>query len=156
MRTTIIWTFLVLLTLSGCAPGMGPKESGGTLLGAGTGALLGAQLGRGPGRMFAMAAGTMAGAIIGQEIGRSLDQVDRWEMQQNFQTSLESSRNHVTSGWKNPDNDHSGTLTPLRTYQTAQQQYCREYLQTVTIGGKESQAYGTACREPDGSWKITN
>ena len=32
--------------------------------------------------------------------------------------------------------------------------YCREYQHTVTIDGKQEKAYGTACRQPDGSWKI--
>ena len=32
--------------------------------------------------------------------------------------------------------------------------YCREFQQTVTIGGRTAEAYGTACRQPDGSWKI--
>ena len=30
---------------------------------------------------------------------------------------------------------------------------CREYQQTVTIGGKPQQVYGRACRQPDGTWK---
>lgn len=156
MRMTVIWAVLALFLLAGCAPGIGPKESGGALLGAGTGALLGAQLGHGHGRMLAIAAGTLAGAMIGQDIGRSLDRVDRLEMAETFQNGLENNRSQETSSWHNPDNDHSGTMTPLRTYRTAQRDYCREYLQTVVIGGKENRAYGTACRESDGSWKIVN
>jgi hypothetical protein len=34
--------------------------------------------------------------------------------------------------------------------------YCREFLQTVEIGGRAEQAYGTACRQPDGSWQVTS
>ena len=30
---------------------------------------------------------------------------------------------------------------------------CREFQQTITIGGKTEKAYGTACRQPDGTWK---
>jgi surface antigen len=33
-------------------------------------------------------------------------------------------------------------------------QYCREYRQTVKVGGKTQEGYGTACRQPDGTWKI--
>lgn len=33
-------------------------------------------------------------------------------------------------------------------------QDCREYQQTVMVGGQPSPAYGTACRQADGSWKI--
>ncbi len=34
--------------------------------------------------------------------------------------------------------------------------YCREIIMDVVIDGVEQTAYGTACRQPDGSWKITN
>ena len=26
--------------------------------------------------------------------------------------------------------------------------------QTITVGGEVQQGYGTACRQPDGTWKI--
>jgi hypothetical protein len=32
--------------------------------------------------------------------------------------------------------------------------YCREYSRNVVIGGQEQEAYGTACRGPDGQWRI--
>ena len=31
---------------------------------------------------------------------------------------------------------------------------CRELTQTITVGGQAVQATGTACRQPDGSWRI--
>jgi hypothetical protein len=31
--------------------------------------------------------------------------------------------------------------------------YCREYTETVTIAGTVHTAYGTACQQPDGSWR---
>ncbi len=34
--------------------------------------------------------------------------------------------------------------------------YCREIIMEVVIDGVEQTAYGTACRQPNGSWKITN
>jgi len=33
---------------------------------------------------------------------------------------------------------------------------CREYQQTITVGGRTERAYGTACKQADGSWKIIN
>ncbi|WP_020676581.1 RT0821/Lpp0805 family surface protein [Geopsychrobacter electrodiphilus] len=154
MNRAFIWTLLVLLILTGCAPGVGPKEQGGVLLGAGTGALLGSHLGRGHGSMVAVAIGTLAGAMIGQELGHSLDQADRLAMNQNLQEGLEHNHSQETNSWNNPDNKHCGSLTPIKTFRTAKNDYCREYLQTVVIGGQESRAYGTACRTADGSWKI--
>lgn len=31
---------------------------------------------------------------------------------------------------------------------------CREFQQTITVGGEAEEAYGTACLQPDGAWKI--
>lgn len=33
-------------------------------------------------------------------------------------------------------------------------QTCREYRTTVVIGGVQRPSYGTACLQPDGSWRI--
>ncbi|RYG57800.1 MAG: hypothetical protein EON60_14120, partial [Alphaproteobacteria bacterium] len=32
--------------------------------------------------------------------------------------------------------------------------YCREYQRKVTVGGRLVDSYGTACMQPDGSWKL--
>ncbi|HEY4134679.1 MAG TPA: hypothetical protein VGO34_05640 [Alphaproteobacteria bacterium] len=32
--------------------------------------------------------------------------------------------------------------------------YCREYQTTTTVGGQRTASYGTACQQPDGSWRI--
>ena len=44
----------------------------------------------------------------------------------------------------------------MRTYQASNGQYCREYEQSVTIGGKPQKSYGTACRQPDGMWQLVS
>lgn len=154
MKRLITLIVVVALILTGCAPNAGPKEQSGSLLGAGTGALLGAQVGGGKGRLVAVAIGTLAGALIGQEIGRSLDAADRLAMQQNAQYALENAPTNTSTPWRNPDSGNAGQITPIETYQASSGEYCREYRQTVWVGGQEQQAYGTACRQPDGSWKI--
>ena len=93
-------------------------------------------------------------ALLGGAIGNHLDQKDKELAARNAQLSLESARTGQASSWRNPDNGNSGTLTPTRTYQSAGGQYCREYQQQITVGGEKQQSYGTACRQPDGSWKI--
>ena len=59
-----------------------------------------------------------------------------------------------TEGWYNPDTGVRGSVTPQPAYQAQSGGYCREYIETVTINGEEQKAYGTACRQPDGSWQI--
>ena len=96
----------------------------------------------------------LLGGLAGGAVGNALDQADREQAYRAQQSSLETAKTGQTVAWTNPDSGHSGTYTPERTYQTAEGQYCREFQQTVTVGGKTESAYGTACRQPDGSWKI--
>ncbi len=153
MRNIVVLPLVAAFVLAGCAT-MGPKEQAGTVVGGVGGALIGSQFGGGTGRLVGVAVGTLAGALIGGEIGRSLDANDRRIMQENAQYALENDRTDQPSEWRNPDTGHYGTITPKRTYRVASGQYCREYEQTVVIEGREQQAYGHACRQPDGSWKI--
>jgi len=150
--TTLI--VLLVFAIAGCSPTAGPKEGAGTLIGAGTGAVLGGQIGHGKGRLVAVAIGTLAGALMGQEIGRSLDRADQIAMQQNAQYALEYTPTNTSTPWRNPDSGNHGQITPVETYQKTSGEYCREYQQTVWIGNEQQQAYGTACRQPDGTWKI--
>ena len=69
---------------------------------------------------------------------------------------LESGRSGQTVAWVNPDTRARATVTPVRTYQNATGQYCREYTTTGRIGGYDESLYGTACRMPDGSWLRVN
>lgn len=156
MRQALALLTILMFLFAGCTQHMGQKEGAGTLIGATTGALLGSNIGGGEGRVFAVAIGTLAGALFGQEIGRSLDRADRIAMGQNAQYALEHTRSNEITRWDNPDSGNSGSMTPTRTYQQASGQYCREYRQTVMIGGQHQEAYGTACRQPDGSWLINN
>jgi surface antigen len=156
MKKMLILATICVFLATGCTQHYGPKEGAGTLLGATGGAILGSNIGKGDGNVVAIAIGTLAGAFFGQEIGRSLDRADRIAMGQNAQYSLEYTRSNETTHWNNPDSGNRGSLTPVRTYQQTSGQYCREYRQVVIIGGQEQDAYGTACRQPDGSWMINN
>ncbi|MFO7593232.1 MAG: hypothetical protein R6X15_04200 [Pseudomonadota bacterium] len=47
-----------------------------------------------------------------------------------------------------------GSVATTRRGTTTTGRPCREFQQTVTIGGRTEQAYGTACMNPDGSWEV--
>ena len=53
-------------------------------------------------------------------------------------------------------NGRSGNVVVTREGQTTDGRPCREFLQEVTIAGNQEQAYGTACLQPDGAWKVVN
>lgn len=156
MKKTKIALILVgILTLTACEPGS--KQEFGTLLGAIGGAAIGSAIGDngdGTTHFFAVAAGTLAGAAIGSSIGKSLDDADRMAMTRNRQVALETYPSGQASTWYNPDTGNSGSMRPQPAYQDKTGSYCREYQQTITVGGKTENAYGKACRQHDGTWKI--
>jgi hypothetical protein len=41
-------------------------------------------------------------------------------------------------------------------YRAPNGQYCREYQSTVIVGGRPQPGYGTACLQPDGSWRVVD
>src|SRR5947208_3020291 len=46
--------------------------------------------------------------------------------------------------------------TPRRPWTDASGRQCREYQTTRDIQGRATKVYGTACRDPDGQWRIIN
>lgn len=153
-RLLVAGTLAVAMT--GCLEGQGNKQLGGTLFGAGLGGLAGSQIGSGTGQLVAVGAGVLLGGLLGNEVGRSLDKADQAYAAQSYQTSMESVPTGETTSWVNPDSGNQGSYTPTRTYQADTGQYCREFQQTIAVGGQTESGYGTACRRPDGSWEIVN
>lgn len=130
-----------------------PKQTAGTVIGAGLGGLAGSQFGDDEAQLAATAFGTLLGAFLGSEIGKSLDRADQLAAAQATQTALEYNPTGTPSAWRNPDTGHYGTVTPTETYQSAERP-CREYRHTVYIDGQAETLVGTACRQPDGTWRA--
>lgn len=128
-----------------------PKAVLGTLGGAALGGGIAALAGGGTG---AIVGATLGGALLGGFVGNRLDARDKQMASQAAQQAFDKSQTGQPTVWNNPDSGNSGSITPTRTYQLANGQYCRQYEQTITIGGEPQQSYGTACRQPDGTWKI--
>ena len=151
---TVSAVLLALFFVAGCANSpYGPKQTAGGVLGAAGGGLLGAQFGSGSTQLAATAAGVFIGALLGSEIGRSMDDVDRLKADQAI-TQAHTAPIGDTITWNNAKSGNSGTVTPIRDGTSASGEYCREFQQTVIIGGKAEDGYGIACRQPDGTWRI--
>ncbi|MGQ4809586.1 hypothetical protein NKDENANG_03009 [Candidatus Entotheonellaceae bacterium PAL068K] len=143
---------IIAALLSACET-TGPKTTVGGLGGAAAGGLFAAAAGGDP---MGIAAGTILGGLIGSAIGSGLDAQDRRYANQTANQAFEYTPSGTSIGWHNPDSGNSGQVTPLQTYQTSQGTYCREYQQTVIVGGQQQASYGTACRQVDGSWRVVN
>jgi surface antigen len=145
---------VVAVSLVGCqSTGQGEKELGGTLVGAGLGGLAGSAIGSGTGQLAAVGAGVLLGGLLGNQVGRSLDRADRMAIERAQQSAYTAPVGQQIT-WSNPQSGHSGTITPMRDGRDAAGNQCREFQQTINVGGQPQQGYGTACRQPDGTWKI--
>jgi surface antigen len=142
---------LVVLAATGCATMQdNPKASIGALGGAAFGGLIAAAAGGGG---VAIAGAVIGGALLGGFAGNALDQRDKRLAAEAQQRALESAPTGKPVAWTNPDTGHSGSVTPVRTFQS-QGMYCREFQTDAIIDGKPDRAHGTACRQPDGSWRM--
>ena len=153
------WIIVTLFLTTACDPNNRfgiKKEHVGAATGAVAGAWVGSNVGKGKGNIAAIAAGTLLGGYLGREVGRSLDRADMAYYNETSQYALEHTRVGTTSEWNNPDSGNHGSITPIKTVEIATGQYCREYRQTIVVAGQEEEAFGTACRQPDGSWTIQN
>ena len=132
------------------------KSDIGTGLGAIGGGVAGAQFGNGKGKLVTTALGALLGAGIGHEVGASLDRADMSYYQKTQQNALETAQPGQPLPWSNPKSGNSGTVTAAAPYKGDNGQYCREFTNKINVGGQTQTGYGTACRQPDGSWQIVS
>jgi len=148
----VLVALLVPLAIAGCGPGGATKQDTGLVVGAAAGGILGNQIGGGKGKIATTALGAVIGGIVGSEIGRSMDRQDRILAQQAELAALERGESGRPSRWRNPDNGRYGDVVPGPPFRRGEYD-CREYTHTIYIDGRPQAMRGTACRNPDGTWR---
>ena len=83
-----------------------------------------------------------------------LDTLNEEQQRQHEAAQVEATTAPVGQPITWSDGNASGNVTTTKQGTDAAGNQCREFQQEVTIGGQTEQAYGTACLQPDGSWKI--
>ena len=138
-------TFRVVLVVASsallAACGTASKPTGGGLLG---------DISGGSGRVAGSIIGAMNGGLVGGTVGTGLSAREKRSALEAEYRALE----YTASGQKVPwrgNAGHSGEVVAAQPYRVGSQD-CRQYTQTVVIGGVSSTARGTACRNADGSW----
>jgi surface antigen len=96
----------------------------------------------------AASGGTPAAPAVSQR----LDAADRAAMARTTQVALEGNQPNEPLRWQGESG--SGTITPGAYYETADGRYCRDFAETITVGGQTEQDHGNACRGPGGLWRV--
>jgi len=122
----------------------------GGAIGGAAGGYVGSRVGRGDGRVAATAAGAVIGVLVGGAIGRAMDRADHACVGQVLEHAPDGNR----IIWSEDARGARYDVTPTETYRTPDGTYCREYRTSATIGGQPQRVFGTACRQPDGAWKL--
>ena len=97
--------------------------------------------------------GTLLEGFIGQSIESALHSSDMMYYSV-AQDKAYLARINEKVSWTNPRNGHTGTITITREGVSSAGSYCREFHQKITIHDESADAYGTACQQPDGLWRI--
>ncbi len=159
IRKTFLSALALALLLPACqqttspAGGWGGGETFGTLGGAAAGGLIGSQIGKGTGNVAATLTGVLLGGFLGNRMGAMVDEGDRAAAARAEQRAYTAPIGQQIT-WNNPNNGNSGVIVPTRDGYDQYGAYCREFQQTITVGGQRQQGFGKACQQPDGSWRI--
>jgi surface antigen len=92
--------------------------------------------------------GAALGGVLGGPIGASLSEADRQTAWQAQLAALDSGQrrswrgSHGVFGFVEPGAETGGG--------------CRAYSQTIYISGRPNRGHGVACKEADGSWRMTS
>jgi surface antigen len=136
------------LILAACSGG--PELTTGAIPGANPGTVLGSPIGAGAGEP---PIGAVEGGLVGADVGRSLGEEDRTAALKAEYEALEYGRPGQPTIWQSRSGDSHGQILVGSSYQVNRLD-CREYTHNVWIGGRPRVVKGTACREPDGVWRI--
>jgi anti-sigma factor RsiW len=75
-----------------------------------------------------------------------------------FQSGLEHEISGQAQTWRNPDTGLSGGIVPVRTWQTREGRFCREfeewYGNSKSASESAAREGGVACRDGGGQWKV--
>ena len=132
------------------------SDPAGVIVGALIGGLLGNAAGNRNNRGASTAAGVILGGAAGAALTKNMDCNDRSYAYKTYYNGLNSERPGSRYTWRNPDNGHRGDFTVGRYYNDPDNFRCADFTQTIYINGRPDPARGTACRQPDGSWKLQN
>jgi hypothetical protein len=88
-----------------------------------------------------------------EEVGSSLDKADQLALERSTLTALDASQIRQPVRHWNPRSGVRSIVTATGEGRSLIGAYCREYQQTIIVGGRTKDAYGTACQWPDGSWE---
>jgi surface antigen len=148
MRIATVAAFAGVLLLCACRGETGIVT--GAIPGANTGHVIGSPVATGEGDAEV---GAVEGGLTGADVGRSLSEAERKLALKAEYEALEYGRSGQPTEWRNRSGSVTGKIEVGTIYRVNRLD-CREYTHNIAIGGRTRVVKGTACRQPDGVWRI--
>jgi surface antigen len=114
--------------------------------GAAVGAVAGGALGHVVGGDAGLLVGAAVGGALGYTAGRAMEEEDR------RRAAIALERNQPVE-WRNPGTGYEYRVEPMDT-RYLEGRECREFRLLAEVDGTPDEVYGTACRQPDGTWQV--
>ena len=149
MRKAVAIAVLGVVGLAACTAKNG-ITTGAVPAGANPGVVIDSPIASGGGEPLI---GPLEGALQGADVGLSLSEADRKIALNAEYEALEYGRTGQPTRWRNRRSGNAGEVSVGSTYQVNRLD-CREYTHKVSIGGRNRVVRGTACRQPDGVWRV--
>ena len=92
--------------------------------------------------------------LAASDLARQLDPVDRRQLNEALQRTLETAMSGHTNGWRNEFSRNAGTVVASPAFKNPAGQWCRHLVETITILRETRSGNGTACRNVDGTWDL--
>ena len=133
---TIAVAGLLSLALAGCMSSGSRDEAGSSVM-----------------ALAAPASAAPAGGLIGGAVGDELSAADRRAAMDAEFRALEYGNVGAPVRWRGASGRTYGDVVASTRYQV-NDFACRDYTHTVYLNGQPHVAQGTACRQPDGTWRA--
>ena len=141
---------LIVPLLFACESYTPTREDIGMTTGAVLGGAIGHQFGGGHGKTVATIGGAALGAFMGSRVGRTMDRNDQLKTAQ----ALENSRDGQATTWRSGSSGQHYSVMPTRTYGESSDK-CRDFTTVTEIEGSQEVVRGFACKQADGTWKVS-
>lgn len=99
--------------------------------------------------------GEVRDSRVGTQIGSTLSPGDLRLAKAAEYRALEYVRPGDEFRWQGSNADTRGVISVGRGYQVNRLE-CRDYSNTIYVGGRAQVARGVACRQPEGTWRIVS
>ena len=129
----------------GCS---GHDHTGGTIVGAIAGGVIGGAVSHGNGG--AVVGGAILGGLVGNALSRDVECVDRRYAYDSYYRGLNGDIG-VQVAWRNDTYGDYGYFVPVREYYRSGVR-CRDFRTVTYKRGREVVRTGVACRRGDGQW----